>query len=1033
MKFTGLFVGIDRYQSYDINWLSCARRDAVAMHALFSDNFGDTAKLLIDGEATRSAIETQFKELEQVGEEDFVVIFFSGHGSDTHELVTYDADPNNLDTTGIPLSTLNEWLSRIPSKRIIFILDCCFSGGMGAKAFSSGLTSKDISSEDNLLKQLSGEGRIILTASLATERSWEYAKLRHGLLTYYLLDALQKAEEIRSDGKVDILSLFAYVTQRVIDAALAIGKNQNPAIRGTIDSLFKIPVLNPGRKYAAVFPDRVKPVIDDNLQSLREYGFPQSLIDSWSRIIPSLNQLQQDAINKYDLLEGQNLVVSAPTSSGKTMIGELAALKGSLDRKRCIILLPLKALVNDKKNHFDNVYGNFGLRTIIATGDSTSDEVTPLMRGQYDICLMTYEKFASIALGSPFILDQLGTIIIDEVQMITDNSRGMSLEFLLTLLKMRKEDGVSPQIIALSAVIGNTKGFERWLEARLLLHKERPVPLDEGILKQDGSFRYIPTDTNKENTLQNYVQPEYRKGSSQDYIIPLVRKLVKEGKQVIVFRETKPIAWSCALYLAESLGLSSATQVIDDLPDGDPSLASANLRKSLIGGVAFHVADLEPEERTIIESSFRAPDSQIRVIVATTTLAMGINTPTEAVVISGLMHPGQDPYSIAEYKNIVGRAGRLGYSNRGLSFLLALNPSDEAYFWNHFVVGNPEDLNSRFFADQTDPRSFILRVIVAAEKTLHKGLLAEDIISFLEKSFGAFIEKEKFPQWQWDATTLRQSLGSLFTHGLLTQDGEGKYHATEIGKLAGEAGIEVESVVRIVSALRGMTPETINDPALVAITQVTVELDETLLPINKVSTQKEPEAWLGHLRKESVPNGVITSLGRNIIKNHEQALRAKKAVACLLWVSDLPMSEIESVLTQFGQKNGAAGAIRNVRSRVCDLLPIVGRIAEILYPSLALRTRITKLIIRLETGVTTDLVDIASKCGTKLTRGDYQKLHKAGIYSIDALEQAKDEQILACINQNMSKLKMIRDGVTSFRKNEQEGKQQIITIPLYES
>lgn len=136
MKFRGLFVGIDRYASPTINWLSCARRDAIALHALFTDTLGGDSKLLLDSEATRANIEKELKELQNCEQDDFVFITFSGHGSPTHQLVTYDADIRDLDATAIPLEVLTDWFSRIPSKRLFFVLDCCFSGD-GCKSFTT--------------------------------------------------------------------------------------------------------------------------------------------------------------------------------------------------------------------------------------------------------------------------------------------------------------------------------------------------------------------------------------------------------------------------------------------------------------------------------------------------------------------------------------------------------------------------------------------------------------------------------------------------------------------------------------------------------------------------------------------------------------------------------------------------------------------------------------------------------------------------------------------------------------------------------
>ncbi len=71
---------------------------------------------------------------------------------------------------------------------------------------------------------------------------------------------------------------------------------------------------------------------------------------------------------------------------------------------------------------------------------------------------------------------------------------------------------------------------------------------------------------------------------------------------------------------------------------------------------------------------------------------MGVNTPAEAVVMAGLEHPGTVPYTVAEYKNIVGRAGRLGYAEHGTSYVIALDANQENYYWARYVTGVPEDL-----------------------------------------------------------------------------------------------------------------------------------------------------------------------------------------------------------------------------------------------------------------------------------------------------------------------------------------------------
>jgi helicase len=383
LAFLGLFIGIDRYLSPDVNELSCARRDAVALEALFTDTLGGRSTLLVDAEATRTRVEAEFLVLANCSPDDTVVVAFSGHGSETHELVTYDTLIQDLANTAIQLDLIQAWVSRIPARRVFFFLDCCFSGGIGAKVLQVETKPRDLQSINARLDQLAGEGRIIFTASSATEPAYEHSRYGHGFLTYYLLEALRGVEEIVVSGKLPLYRMLEYVTDRVKAAAKQIGRPQNPALRGSIDGAVAWPIFVPGARFFAAFPDRAPTVATSDLSSLATVGFPTGLIQAWSAAIPSLNDLQVSAINDYGVLNGEHLVVSAPTSSGKTMVGELAALRNVIERRRAIFLLPLKALVADKRRQFQSTYADFGIRTVEATGET--DDITPLLRGQYDI------------------------------------------------------------------------------------------------------------------------------------------------------------------------------------------------------------------------------------------------------------------------------------------------------------------------------------------------------------------------------------------------------------------------------------------------------------------------------------------------------------------------------------------------------------------------------------------------------------------------------------------------------------------------
>jgi helicase len=1013
MAFKGLFIGIDRYDSAGINWLSCAARDATALHALFADTLGGDTVLVTDDHATIAGIRARFEHLASCDPDDVVVIAFSGHGTETHELVAYDSEPHDLARTTIPLTTLAEWCAHIPSRRLLIILDCCFSGGMGAKALQVESVARDIQSVDGKLNQISGAGRVVLTASGPTQKAWESPRLGHGFLTLHLIEALQGPEEIREGGRIPVLRMLDYVVGRVVDSARRIQKEQHPAVRGTFDGKFTWPVLVPGAIYGAAFPDRGAPVATAEIASLAAFGFPQAVIDAWAGDIPLLNYLQLDAINEFGILRGQHLVASAPTSSGKTMLGELAAIRGALDRRKTLFLLPLKALVNDKLRQFQRLYGPFGIRTIEATGET--DDISPLLRGRYDIALLTYEKFSAITLTNPHVLEQVGTIVIDEVQMIADQSRGANLEFILTLLWMRRLDGVEPQLIALSAVIGNTNGLEGWLGGRLLRRIERPVPLDEGVLCSNGTFRYLDGDTGQERAAERFIRPIYGEGKHRDWVIPLVRVLVQAGKQVIVFRETTGETRHGADYLAGALGLPPAADAIADLPAGDPSQASAHLRHFLSRGVAFHNSHLNPEERRTIEEHFRRRETRLRVIVATTTLAMGVNTPASAVVIVGLDHPtaeGPQPYSVAEYKNLVGRAGRLGYAERGASYLIATSPHEERQYWQRYVSARPEDLVSRFLS--ADPRTLIIRVLVAVGRA-GTGVSKDEIIGFLESSFGVF-QMQRAGGGGWDRRSLEHALGDLSAHGLVERAGDGTLHLSALGRLAGESAVEVESLIRAVECLRALRPEEVTDPSLVAIVQSSVELDGVYFPLNKKRIHKEPQHWVGELQKQGISRTVLTNLRRHVNNAMQDTARAKKAAVCLYYVSGMGMEQMEQAMGQFGGAfDGSAGPIRSVTSRTCDVLPMIARAAAIIHEGLDLQDRVNRLLVRLDLGIPGPAVNLARYAGRDLGRNDYRQLCNAGLTERDALAAADDATLLRLFDNSHRKIAVLREAVRQWQ------------------
>jgi len=148
----------------------------------------------------------------------------------------------------------------------------------------------------------------------------------------------------------------------------------------------------------------------------------------------------------------------------------------------------------------------------------------------------------------------------------------------------------------------------------------------------------------------------------------------------------------------------------------------------------------------------------------------------------------------------------------------------------------------------------------------------------------------------------------------------------------------------------------------------------------------------------------------------QDTARAKKAVACLYYVSGLGMEEIERAMGQFGGAfDGSAGLIRSVTSRTCDVVPMIARAAELLHAGIDLQERTARLLLRLELGVQGPAVDLARFAERALDRADYRRLCEAGMIELEALTSAEDRTLLPLLGNDKHKIAVVRDAVERWR------------------
>ena len=132
------------------------------------------------------------------------------------------------------------------------------------------------------------------------------------------------------------------------------------------------------------------------IASLEAYNAPPQLVRVWEEAYgQELLPVQEAAVARHGVLAGRNLIVQAPTSAGKTFVGEMAATRAALAGRKVLYLVPTKALAEDKFAHFTALYSSLGLRLIVTTRDRRQDD-RRFTSGDFDIALAIPEKVRAL-------------------------------------------------------------------------------------------------------------------------------------------------------------------------------------------------------------------------------------------------------------------------------------------------------------------------------------------------------------------------------------------------------------------------------------------------------------------------------------------------------------------------------------------------------------------------------------------------------------------------------------------------------------
>ncbi|WP_257134006.1 DEAD/DEAH box helicase [Streptomyces sp. st140] len=375
----------------------------------------------------------------------------------------------------------------------------------------------------------------------------------------------------------------------------------------------------------------------------------------WAELLPhpSFNPVQAAAVPV--VLEGQgHLVVVAPTGAGKTPIGMVAALEAYARGRKAAWLVPQRSLTDELDRELQ-LWRSRGLRVVRLTGEAAVD--TELIRSA-DVWVATTEKFEAICRAGSLrdALAEVGCLVVDEIHLLGDPTRGAVLEALLARVR---EDSAGTRIVGLSATVANAEEVARWLGARLVRTTWRPtrltwqLPLLDPVEETDWAARAA-----------------VRTGAA----VRIARQVTDDGGSVLVFCGSKRRVRSTALALAADRGVSTVGVDADD--------AEAVERLCTGAGVRLHYRDW-PYKREA-EQAFRAREAD--VLVATSTVAAGVNLPARAVIVSDTTL-GMDRVEVSMVQQMFGRAGRIGAGEReGWAFLLT-DPAERAHWQARLAAG----------------------------------------------------------------------------------------------------------------------------------------------------------------------------------------------------------------------------------------------------------------------------------------------------------------------------------------------------------